>query len=64
MEEKPLWGWLDPPPPPLVKEGLSRIEFIFAIKVSWDNRHKPHTSLLWLLSQHINQSETSITPLS
>ena len=50
--------------PPLVKEGLSRIEFIFALKVSWDNKHQPHTSLLWLLSQHSNQSETSITPLS
>ena len=43
---------------------LSRIEFIFGKEVPWDNRHQPHTSLLWKLSYHGNQSETSITPLS
>ena len=26
---------------------LSRIEAIFGIKVLWDNRYQPHTSLLW-----------------
>ena len=25
---------------------LYRIEFIFGMEVSWDNRHHPHTSLL------------------
>ena len=26
---------------------LSRIEFIFGMEVLWDNRHQPHTMLLW-----------------
>ena len=26
---------------------LSCIEFIFGIEVPWDNRHQPHTLLLW-----------------
>ena len=26
---------------------LSRIEFIFGMKVLWDNRHQPHKTLLW-----------------
>ena len=26
---------------------LSRIVSIFGMEVSWDNRHQPHTSLLW-----------------
>ena len=43
---------------------FSRIEFIFGMEVPWDNRHQPHTLLLWKLSHHGNQSETSLTPLS
>ena len=35
---------------------------MFGVEVSWDNRHQPHTLLLWQLSFHSNQSETSITP--
>ena len=42
----------------------SHIEFIFGIEVPWDNRHQPLTSLLWKLSCHGNQSETSVTPLA
>ena len=41
---------------------LSFIEFMFGMEVSWDNRHQPHTLLLWELSCHSNQSETSVTP--
>ena len=26
---------------------LSCIEFIFGMEAAWDNRHQPHTSLLW-----------------
>ena len=42
---------------------LSRIESTFAMEVCWDNRHQPHTSLIWKLCCHGNQSETSITHL-
>ena len=43
---------------------LNRTEFIFGIKISWDNRHYLHTSMLQQLSCHGNYSDTSITPLS
>ena len=43
---------------------LSCIEFTFGTELGWDNRHQPHTSLLWKLGCHGNQSETSITSLS
>ena len=43
---------------------VSWIEFIFGMEVLWDNRHQPHTSLLWKLGCHGNQSEISITHLS
>ena len=39
-------------------------EFIFGIKLSWDNRHQLHTSLLQQLGCHGNYSDTSISPLS
>ena len=26
---------------------LDRIEFVFGKEAPWDNRHQPHTSLLW-----------------
>ena len=35
---------------------------MFGMEVSRDNRHQPHTLLIWQLSCHSNQSETSITP--
>ena len=28
---------------------LSRIESLFGMEIPWDDRHQPHTSLLWLL---------------
>ena len=34
------------------------------MEVLWDNRHQPHTSLLWKLGCHGNQSATSIAYLS
>ena len=43
---------------------LSCTEFTFHTEVHWDNRHQPHTSLLWKLGCHSNQSETSINSLS
>ena len=42
---------------------LGRIEFIFGNEIPWDNRHQPHTSLLWKHSYHDNQNKTAITPL-
>ena len=27
--------------------GLRHLEFIFGIKITWDNRHQPLTSLPW-----------------
>ena len=35
---------------------------MFGMEVSWDNRHQPHTLLLWSLSCYSNQRETSLTP--
>ena len=34
------------------------------MEVRWDNRHQPHTMMLWELGCHGDQSETSITNLS
>ena len=42
----------------------SPTEFIFSVKLSWDDRHQVHTSLLWKLGCHANHSDISITPLS
>ena len=42
---------------------LCRIESIFAMEVLWDDGHQPHTSLLWKLCYHGNQSKTAITHL-
>ena len=44
MDEN-LWGV--PKPPPLDRTGLSLIEFVFAMELSWDDRHQSHSSLLW-----------------
>ena len=30
--------------------------FIFGMEFPWDNRHQPHTSLLWSLGYHGNHS--------
>ena len=43
---------------------LSWIESIFGIEVLWEDRHQPHTSLLWYLCYHSNHSDMSITLLS
>ena len=49
----------------LVPQKLSSpTEFIFNVKLSWDDRHQAHTSLLWKLGFHTNHSDISITPLS
>ena len=42
----------------------SPTEFIFNVKLSWDDRHEAHTSLLWKLGCHTNHSDISMTPLS
>ena len=43
---------------------LNCTDFIFGIKISWDNRHQLHTFNATQLSCHGNYSDTSITPLS
>ena len=43
---------------------LSLIEVILGMKLPCNDRHQPHTSLLWKLSCHGNESETLITHLS
>ena len=43
---------------------FSCIESIFGMEVLWDNRLQPHTSLLWKLGSHGNQSDASISLLS
>ena len=40
---------------------LSPIEVIFGMKLSEDDRHQIHTSLLWYLGHHGNQSVMLIT---
>ena len=34
------------------------------MEVLWEDRHQPHSSLLWKLGCHGNQSETTVTDLS
>ena len=31
----------------VLSENLSRFKSIFGMEVLWDDRHQPHTSLLW-----------------
>ena len=40
------------------------MEFIFGIKLAWDNTDQLHTSLLLQLSCHGNYNNTTITSLS